>query len=89
MMNAISLPWEDWRSVIAGLREKGLPSMLEHANVIKEQIKRHGPDESLVRLSLTELERLISSLHLIPGNAPQSTCPRLPRAPETRHSAGR
>src|ERR687898_3598203 len=53
-MNAIELPWEPWRAVIAALREKGLPYMLEHANVIEEQLKRHGPDEPTVRLSLTD-----------------------------------
>ena len=54
-MNTITLPWETWRAVIAALRTKGLPSMLEHANVIEEQLERHGPDESTVRLSLTDL----------------------------------
>jgi hypothetical protein len=53
-MNTIMLPWEDWRAVIAVLREKGLPSMLEHANVIDEQLERHGPGEPTVRLSLTD-----------------------------------
>ena len=53
-MNTITLSWEDWHAVIAVLREKGLPSMLEHANVIEEQLERHGPDESTVRLSLTD-----------------------------------
>jgi hypothetical protein len=28
--------------------------MLEHANVIEEQLERHGPDEPIVRLSLTD-----------------------------------
>jgi hypothetical protein len=36
-MNTIALSWEDWRAVIAILR-KALPSMLEHANVIEEQL---------------------------------------------------
>ena len=53
-MNTITLSWEDWHAVIAVLREKGLPYMLEHANVIEEQLERHGPDESTVRLSLTD-----------------------------------
>jgi hypothetical protein len=53
-MNAIELPWEIWRAVIAALREKALPSMLEHANVIEEQLQRHAPDEPTVRLSLTD-----------------------------------
>jgi hypothetical protein len=53
-MQAVELPWEDWRAVIAVLREKALPSMLEHANVIEEQLERHGPGESTVRLHLTD-----------------------------------
>jgi hypothetical protein len=36
------------------LREKGLPSMLEHANVVEEQLEQHSPDEPTVRLSLTD-----------------------------------
>ena len=53
-MTTITLSWDDWRAVIAVLREKGLPYMLEHANVIEEQLERHGPDEVMVRLSLTD-----------------------------------
>lgn len=53
-MNPITLSWEDWRAIIAALREKGIPYMLEHANVIEAQLERHGPDESTVRLSLTD-----------------------------------
>jgi hypothetical protein len=53
-MRTITLPWETWRTVIAVLREKGLPSMLEHATVIEAQLERHGPDESTVPLSLTD-----------------------------------
>jgi hypothetical protein len=53
-MNAITLSWQDWRAVIAALRAKGLPSMLVHATVIEAQLERHGPDEPMVRLSLTD-----------------------------------
>ncbi len=53
-MNVITRPWETWRVVVAMLREKGLPSMLEQATVIEEQLARHGPDKSTVRLSLTD-----------------------------------
>jgi hypothetical protein len=28
--------------------------MLEHANVIEEQLEQHGPDEPIVRLSLSD-----------------------------------
>jgi hypothetical protein len=52
-VNPITLSWETWRAVIAVLREKGLPYMLEHANVIEEQLEQHGPGEPIVRLSLT------------------------------------
>jgi hypothetical protein len=53
-MKTITLSWEVWRAVIAVLREKALPYMLEHADVIEEQLERHGPDEPTVRLSLTD-----------------------------------
>ena len=43
-MRPIELPWETWRAVIAVLREKGLPYMLE----------QHGPSEAAVILSLTD-----------------------------------
>jgi hypothetical protein len=42
-MRTIALSWETWRAVIAVLREKGLPYMLEHANVIEELLERHAP----------------------------------------------
>jgi hypothetical protein len=53
-LRTIALPWDDWRAVIAALCEKALPSMLEHANVIEEQLQRHAPDEPTVRLSLAD-----------------------------------
>jgi hypothetical protein len=53
-MTTITLSWDDWRAVNAVLREKGLPSMQEHANVIEEHLERHGPDDVMVRLSLTD-----------------------------------
>lgn len=43
-MTTITLPWETWRAVIAVLRAKGLPSMLEHANFIEQQLERHARD---------------------------------------------
>jgi hypothetical protein len=52
-MHAITLSWETWRAVIAALREKGLPYMLDHADRL-EQLERYGPDEPTVRLSLTD-----------------------------------
>jgi hypothetical protein len=34
-MNPIELHWETWRAVIAVLREKGLPYMLEHGEYLE------------------------------------------------------
>jgi hypothetical protein len=53
-MNRITLSWEDWRAVIAVLREKQLPYMREHADHIERLLERHGPDEPMVTLSLTD-----------------------------------
>jgi hypothetical protein len=53
-MKTIELPWETWRAVIAVLRAKGLPYMLEHADNLEQQLEQHGPEESTVRLSLTD-----------------------------------
>ena len=50
----MTLSWEDWRAVIAALREKGLPYMLEHADHIEWLLEQHGPGEPMVRLSLTD-----------------------------------
>jgi hypothetical protein len=36
------------------LREKALPSMLEHADSLEQQLEQHGPGESTVRLRLTD-----------------------------------
>ena len=36
------------------LREEALPYVLEHANVVEERLERHGPDEPVVTLSLTD-----------------------------------
>jgi hypothetical protein len=53
-MRTIELPWETWRAVIAALRAKGLPYMLQHADHIERLLEQHGPDEVTVRLSLTD-----------------------------------
>ena len=53
-MRTIELPWETWRAVIAVLREKALPYMLEHADHIERLLEQHGPGEPTVRLSLTD-----------------------------------
>jgi hypothetical protein len=53
-MQTIALSWEDWRTIIAVLRETGLPYMLEHADALEQQLELHGPGEPTVRLSLTD-----------------------------------
>ena len=53
-MRRVVLSWEDWRAIIAVLREKALPYMLEHANHIERLLEQHGPDQSTVSLSLTD-----------------------------------
>ena len=50
----ITLSWEHWRAVITVLRSKGLASMLDHADIIEQQLEQHGPDEPMVTLSLTD-----------------------------------
>ena len=52
-MNTITLPWETWRAVIAALRARGVPYMLEHADYLEQQLHQHPPD-AVVRLSLTD-----------------------------------
>jgi hypothetical protein len=53
-MRRVALTWEDWRAVIAVLRAKALPYMLEQADYIERQLEQHGPDEAMVALSLTD-----------------------------------
>ena len=53
-MNPITLSWEDWRAVIDVMREHGLPYELEHAAHIERLLDRHGPEEAMVTLSLTD-----------------------------------
>jgi len=49
-MNTITLSCKDWRAVIDVLREKALPCMREHADIIERVIDRHAPDEPMVTL---------------------------------------
>jgi hypothetical protein len=51
---AITLSWTDWRRIIATLRAHGLPSMLDHANLIEEWLEMHAPSEVTVTLSLND-----------------------------------
>jgi hypothetical protein len=53
-LRKVELSWEDWRAVIAVLRAKALPYMLEHADHIERLLEQHGPDEATVGLSLTD-----------------------------------
>jgi hypothetical protein len=43
-MPTIALSWETWRAVIPVLREKAVPSMLEHADAL-EQLAQYLPDQ--------------------------------------------
>jgi hypothetical protein len=45
---------EVWRAVSGVLRAKALPYMREHADHIEWLLERHGPDEQMVTLSLTD-----------------------------------
>jgi hypothetical protein len=54
-MLSIALSWEDWRRVIAVLRGKGRPYMLDHANVIEERLEMHAPNEPAVTLTLNDV----------------------------------
>jgi hypothetical protein len=53
-MNPITLSWETWRAVIAVLRAKPIPYMREHADHIERLLERHGPDDPMATLSLTD-----------------------------------
>ena len=53
-MNTTTLPWEDWRAIIAVLREKGLDYMLEHADRLEQMLEQHGPDEPMVTLAMND-----------------------------------
>jgi hypothetical protein len=50
----ITLSWEDWRRVIAFMREQALPYTIEHAATIEEQLEKHGPGEEMVTLTLSD-----------------------------------
>jgi hypothetical protein len=53
-MRTLTLPWETWRAVIAVLREKALPCLLEHPDALEQQLEQHPPDQLVVTLSLTD-----------------------------------
>jgi hypothetical protein len=53
-MRTITLSWETWRAVIATLREKALPYMLDHADRLEQQLEQHPPDQATVPLNLTD-----------------------------------
>jgi hypothetical protein len=53
-MTAVALPWETWRAVIAVLRAKALPHMLNHADELEQQLEQHPPDQVTVTLHLTD-----------------------------------
>ena len=53
-MLTVALTWQDWRRVIATLRAKGLPSMQDHAALIKEQLETHPPGQAIVARALND-----------------------------------
>ena len=53
-MNPITLSWEDWRAVVAAMREHGLPYEFEHADHVEGLLEQHPPDALMVTLSLTD-----------------------------------
>ena len=53
-MKTIELPWETWRAIIAALRGKALPSMLEHTDRLEQQLEEHPPVQATVTLHLTD-----------------------------------
>ena len=60
-MQAFELPWETWRAIIAVLREKALPYMLDHADALEQQLQQHPADPATVILHLTDDRFLPSS----------------------------
>jgi hypothetical protein len=51
----VTLPFEDWRAVIATMRTPGLPLwMREHADRIERMVDEHGPGEAEVTLNLSD-----------------------------------
>ena len=53
-MRTVESPWESWRAVVAVLREKGPPSMLEHADRLEQMLEQHPPDQYVVSLSMND-----------------------------------
>ena len=53
-MQTVTSPSEDWRAVIAMLREKALPSVLALAKHLERQLEQHEPAQTTVPLSLTD-----------------------------------
>jgi hypothetical protein len=53
-VNAFTLPWETWRPIIAVLREKALPSTLDHAEELEPQLEQHAPEQATVTLYLAD-----------------------------------
>ena len=53
-MRIITLPAEHWRAIIAVLRKKGLPHMVEHADRLEQQLEHFPPDQATVALYLAD-----------------------------------
>ena len=54
LIPTVELTWEACRAVIATLRVKGLPSMLEHADLLGHQLDQHPSAQRVVGLNLSE-----------------------------------
>ena len=53
-MATVRLTWQDWRRVIATLRAKRLPYMLDHAYRLEERLELHPRGEPVVALDLND-----------------------------------
>jgi hypothetical protein len=53
-VRAMSLPWHTWCAVIAELREEALPSMLDDADRLEQQLAQHPPDPVIMPHSLID-----------------------------------
>jgi hypothetical protein len=51
-MWTLALPFETWHAIIDTLRERTIPYMLEHADILEQRVDQVSADRDLVRLSL-------------------------------------
>ena len=53
-MRTIELPWGDVARNQRHPAREGLPSMLDHADLLKQQLEQRPPDQETVTLHLTD-----------------------------------